>query len=346
MKSRHLLLPSLVTASLAGPAILPGLAQWEEDDPTLDRNRIVVNARFAFNISAEVRTLDTPAANLPPLYNDGYVLADINGGADGKTWNWGYQNAAQIVGDNLNLHYTTGSPLNGTAQSLDGDLQAGFEVVYGRVLGFFNLSRTRKAAWGVEGGFSSLDINLDADSSAEGSITRHTDLYSLGGVVPPQAPYAGTFAGPGPAISLNPFASSAASLPASSAWGSKIDSLLLGFKVGPFLELPLSRRFAVELNAGIAVMDAINSFSFTETTLLAGVPGGPPTRTEEYDQSEWLFGFYGSASVSFKLNYSLSLFLGAQYQNLGDVSIEGGGKAAVLQLGETFELLAGLRASF
>jgi opacity protein-like surface antigen len=351
MKTRRSPLLAGLTLCAAGATLLPGYAQ--DDDITLDRNRLWVNARFAFNISAKVRTVSPPTPSAPPVYDDGFVLADSSGSADGLTWNWGYDRADQIAGTTLNLHRSTGSPRTGIEETLDGDPHAGFELLYGRVLGFFSLSKTRQAAWGISGGFTSLDINLERTSDVSGTVSRQTYAYNLGATIAPTPPYAGTFNGPGPAIGTagTPLAVPAPTAPvnvaATSSQTSQIDALALGLKFGPFLELPVSGRLTISFGAGVAVVDVLNTFRFSESTQLSGVAGGPPrSRSEEYRQDEWLVGFYAGAMVSYALNYSLSVFAGAQYQHLGEATVTGGGKEATLDLGQSYELVVGLRAAF
>ena len=334
-------------ALLAGAAVaLPLHAQ--DDDITIDLNRIWVNARFAFNISAEFRTTSTPPLSTPPRYDDGYVLTDVSGSEDGKTWNWGYQSASQISGDNINFHVTTGSPFTGTSEEKSGDVQAGFEIVYGRVLGFFKLSEKRQVAWGVLGGFGTIDINIDGSATRSGTASRQTYQYSLGGIVPPVAPYSGSYEGPGPVIGVNSTGTSTSDVPLTSSQYVRLDSLALGFRLGPFAEVPLGRGFSLNLSAGVAIADVLNTFTYQETFSLPGAAPGtpPPQQQEEIDHSAWLVGYFGNATLNYALNYNLTVFAGVQYQSLGDIDIPGNGRTATLKLGQVLEAQIGLRASF
>lgn len=342
-RSSNWAVASVSALSLAG---LEAQAQDDFDDPTLDRNRVQVNARFAFNITAEFRNTALPL-NTRPNYDDGFVLPDIGGSADGTTWYWGYTDASQAQGGNLDLHLVGGSPRDGTAEETDAGLQAGFEVLYGRVLGFIDLKGDRKIAWGVQGGFGSLDVNIEEDNTIGGDVVRSGDRYRLGNVTPPVAPYAGTFEGPGPLLSTQYTALPNETVAATSYQNAQLDSLVLGLKLGPFIEVPLSERFSVEVSAGVAAMDVLTTFRYTESLALTGVSGAPPLPYEgDYDDSEWVLGFYGNVTVSYAVNYNLRLFLGAQFTGLDDVTVTGGTKEATLKLGQQFEILAGIRASF
>lgn len=336
----------LVLAFLATSA---GSLAQTDDDFTLDRNRIWAGARFALNVKMDFRSIQTPASATAPTYDDGYVYPDISGSTDGLTWNWGMDTSTQVpLGTDLEMHIVTGSPRDGLTESTREDPQAGFELLYGRVLGFLPVGRDRQMAWGLLGGFGSLDINGELDDTVLGTVRRATYSYSLGGIVAPSQSYHGTEAGPGPTIPLpSPTpAGTSAVVAAASEQRMQMDAMLIGFKLAPFVELPLSDRWVVNVSAGLAAMDAQVTMRFDETITVTGTGGSPATRKEEYQEDTWLLGFYGGARVSYALNYGLSVFVGGQYMHLGDASVAGGGKEATLQMGNGFEVTAGFRASF
>jgi hypothetical protein len=182
--------------------------------------------------------------------------------------------------------------------------------------------------------------------TASGSVDRLSQRYSLGGIIPPLAPYAGTFNGPGPLISANPASTTVSRVPASAAFSAKVDGLLYGFKLGPFVEAPLAKRVSLDLSGGLAAMCAEADFTFTETIGVSAPGGSPAPRTGEAKNSEWLLGFYGNCRLSVALSDSTSVFVGGQYVHLGDVSAGTGGKLATLKAGSTYEVLAGVKFTF
>jgi hypothetical protein len=315
-----------------------------EEDLIQDHNRLSVAARFSFGISAQVRNLSVPQPAAPD-YHDGFVRPDINGSADGKTWYWGYQADNQIVGDDLQMHTATGSPSDGQASGSGDDLQAGFEVMYGRELGRLTLGK-RRLPWGIEAGVSSLNSKIEIRDTYSGAVSVRTDSYALNGVVPPRAPYSGTYEGPGPLVSAAPHASRTDSVNGTSAVDSRIDSLLVGLKVGPFIEMPLSDRLQVNLSAGVAALATFNDFDFTETVSIPGLPNSALDRSGETSDTGFVVGAYVEASVSYAISEFLSVFVGGQYQYLGDVDFSGGGKEATLELSSAIEAVIGLRTSF
>jgi len=315
-----------------------------EEDLIQDRNRLSVGARFAFGITAQVRNVSA-AQPVAPDYHDGFVRPDINGAADGTTWYWGYQADSQIVGDNLQLHTATSSPSDGQISESGDDLQAGFEVMYGRELGRLTLGK-RRLPWGVEAGVSSLNPKIAVRDSYSGMVSVRTDSYALNGIVPPRAPYSGTFDGPGPLISSTAHNSRLDSVPASSEVDATIDSLLVGLKAGAFIEMPLSERLQLNLSAGVAALAAFNDFNFEETVTVTGIPSSALNQTGEESDSTFVFGGYAEVSVSYAMTEFLSLYVGGQYQYLGDVEVSGGGKEATIGLSNAFEAVIGLRTSF
>src|SRR5436305_7582097 len=166
-------------------------------DHDLDtKNRYYIGPRLHFNVTAKLQNLPSPAAT-GPQYDDGYVDEDISKNAGGKTWNWGYSFTNQIFGASpnreLELHGAD-SPRDGTVDHLGGDPQIGFEMGYGRE--FWRFGRDEyPIRVGFEFGFSASEIGIDARNTVTGPVTRISDRYSLGSVVPPNPPYSGSFEG-------------------------------------------------------------------------------------------------------------------------------------------------------
>lgn len=333
------------TAAAAG-AFTKAAAQ--DIELSLDPNRIYVAARFSLNVSASLKNLPI-APNAPLDYDDGFVRPDISGNTGGLTWNWGYQSASQLTdalpGGSLSLNYVVSSPRDLTTQSLDSDLAAGFEIGYGRQLGLISIGRDRSIVWGAQAGFGSLDVNLDGTSLITGSAARVTDEYNLGGMIPPVAPYAGTFEGPGPLLP-SAFASSVTNYPsATSSQTAQLDAMVLGFKLGPFIEVPVHKRLSIQAGAGVAVMDVLAELTCHESLGIDGM-SAPLKYYYNYEHDEWVFGFYANVGLGWAINDTLTVFVGAQYMGIDDVTVQGGGREATLELSGSVEIIAGIRASF
>lgn len=341
----HRLFPgaALPAACWLGP--LMAAAQVSSEDPSILKNRLTVGARFGFGITAEVQNR-APVAPTGTIYEDGFVLPDVNGGAGGQTWNWGYNAASQVNPPFLDFHQTAGSPHTGSASTLDGDPQGGFEVLYGRELKRWVKPGRGPIVLGLEGGFGSLDLQLQAVNSLGGPVNRRTDRYGLGTMTPPPAPYTGAYAAPGPLLPLTPGTSLNDVVNAQAELDTRLRSLVLGFKLGPFLELPIYQKLSARVSAGGAFMAALSELESTET-LIDGAGGGLlTTRVERQDGEEWVFGFYGQAALEYAFTDYFRFYLGGQYQYLDSVSLTSSRQTAVLSLDGGYELITGLRLSF
>lgn len=336
--------PTLLCLAGAAGALAADPPEPFQEDLIQDRNRLSVAARFSFGISAQVRHLAAPQSTGPD-YHDGFVRPDINAGADGQTWYWSYLSEAQVVGDSLEMHTVTGLPSDGRTSESGEDVEAGFEVLYGRELGRFNLGR-RRAVWGIEAGISSLNPKLETSDRFTGMVSVRTDSFRLNSIVPPNAPYTGTFQGPGPLLDLNPYASRLDSVSATSNVETALDALLVGIKAGPFLEIPLSDRLQLNLSAGVAGLAAFTDFEFEETASVPGIPDATLTRTGEESETSFEVGGYAQLALSYAVTDFLQLFVGGQYLFLGDVEVSGGGKEATIEFSGAFEAVVGLRTSF
>lgn len=325
------------------------------DDPTFDYNRFNVGTRFFFNISAEIQNGAVPALT-GPVYDDGSVQTDISGNAGGQTWNWSFEDNNQLVGynpallngGNLELHATT-SPRDGWTDEVSDDPEWGFDLTYGRVLGTFKVGR-RKGGWGVEGGFGSTDLELRGNDGRAGTVNRQAYQFTLNpGVLYPQAPYAGTFAGPGPLVGAAP-APLAPPVPlaATSSQYTQIDGLFYGLHVGPFVEIPLFSRLALTLAGGGAVTHAEADVTVQESFSLPGgtVGTAPRMRTSSGSDDDWLVGAYGEVRLAVDLGNTVSAYLGGQYQILDDFQVLAGSKRVTIKLSESFAALAGLSFRF
>ncbi len=315
-----------------------------ERDLVQDRHRLSIAARFSFGISARVNF-----TALPPLaegnYHDGFVRPDSNGGADGQTWHWSYVSDSQIVGDVLELHRVTALPSDERTAGADDGVQAGFEVLYGRELGRFNVGRQR-ATWGLEAGISSLNPKLETRDTFRGLATVLADRFALGEMVPPLAPYTGTVEGPGPLLGLEPADSRLDQVSAVSETRAELDALLVGLKLGPFLEVPLGRKFQLHLGAGVAALATFGDFTWTEQPRVPGIEDALLRRRASDSDTGFEVGGYAQAGISWAATDFLSLYAGGQYQYLGDLTLRAGGREARLEFSGAFELVAGLRTSF
>lgn len=385
---RSLVIASALAAS-AAPAQPtspdnPSRIRVEADTP-VSPNRFGLNYRMGFNISAKFKSLGGyPTLSNPGLtpdgqpwnYDNGYVLEDKQGNASSLTWNWGYSGLpsstglprrdAQLSPDGQFL-FLSRSSASADVSSGDNqsDPQSGLELTYNRELG-----RSGKTSWGLEGAANYMNVSIRDNRTLYGSVTRQTDAYAFPPnpappptyVTPPDPPYYGDFNGPvpggptRPVISQTPTAGQGFStiVPdgVTIAGERKFQANVYGFRVGPYLEIPLSKKVALSLSGGLAVVSVSSQFSFNETVTIPGIPISGPgqnnvaTHSGSGSHSGLLFGGYASGSFSYAFNKAWSAALGAQYQNVGRLSQQVGSKQAELDLSKTIFVTVGVGYSF
>lgn len=145
-------------------------------------------------------------------YDDGYVFRDgSTESVDGSTWYWGYDSPSQVQGDELVYHATGFQSIRGdianapnagpsTKDTLGGvapHLQ--FDAMSPHYLGPFRIGFTAGVDI-VKVDQSLAFSNFSASQSRSDYVLNYVDRYDLDGVIPPGAPYEGSFDGPGPLI--------------------------------------------------------------------------------------------------------------------------------------------------
>ena len=353
--SIHLVLPVALLATL------PALAQSPSDDaasvPNLDvvaapsPNRLGLSYRAGFNAPVTFRNVaPIPAPTLArytpdgDLYNydNGYVLTDSSGNAMGYTRYWGYDNANQVSGNGtIVMQRSVSVEATSSSDSYD-NLMSGFELTYDREL-------IRKTSWrgGLEGAFGYTYMSVQDDATEPASVTRVDDVYSfpLGGatVVPP-APYTGRMSSPGPVLVASPSSSTTVVAQDASISGQRdFSANLFGFKVGPYVEVPLSKSIAVTLSGGFALVYVSSDFSFNQT-VTQGANSAPYVGSGSH--SDWLPGGYVAGNISVALSDRWALVGGAQFQDVGRYTQTVNGMEATLDLSKTIFVTLGLTYSF
>jgi len=116
-----------------------------------------------------------------------------------------------------------------------------------------------------------------------------------------------------------------------------------GFRLGPYLEIPLCQRVAVELGAGLAVGVVDSEFTYSDRVTMAGVTS---TQGGGDSSSDVLAGAYGQVQLAWQFSRRVSLATGAQFQYLPDFKQQAGPKEAQLELGQSVFYTLGLRLHF
>lgn len=250
--------------------LLPCALYAQEAEPA---NRVNFGLRLPFNIgvrfsgpsgfAAQANPGPATGAGINREYDDGYVRVDGDGNAAGLTWYWGYQNASQLPGDGtLRLHSADVSP-SGTLSRTTDDPALGSEISWERRL--FTSDRL-KAGFTLAFNYSDAEIR-DTQSILSGTHVI-TDVYFLGGIVPPGDvsqggyQYRGAANVPGPVIGETPMRREFSDQPGGAVTTGyrSPDLSLWGWRLGPWLEFPISKSLSLVAVGGVAGPLRIASF--------------------------------------------------------------------------------------
>jgi hypothetical protein len=306
-------------------------------------NRLSIGPQFTFNYKANFQST---ASNFNPgpatgganhTYDDGYVLVDASGNFGGLTTNWGYINPTQVVGAGLANGMEFRSIQPSGSSSVEDDPQYGFEIIYQRVLSA--LSETSPGIWGFQVGFSYTDLDLDGNDRGTTPVT--IDTYPLNGVLPPPAPYNGTFVGPGTLLGDTPVRTLGS---AALIRDQKLSGHLFNFRLGPFAEWEVTPKLSVSASAGLTLAPTKLEYDYSETVTLSS---GPSFASSGHaSTTKLLYGGYVDARLRYDFNESWGAYVGAQFQSLNSLQQSAGGRSAKFDPGATIALSAGITWQF
>jgi hypothetical protein len=340
-------------ALAAGTFALAGLATpfaARAADPLLEEHEpsgwfVRADAMARFNIKAAISAVP-PTISGPGAYDDGFVQPDIGGSESGRTWNWGYQSGSQINEGVLTLSRIDGVPNIGRNDVRADDPTLGGELVVGYDVIDFKVGK-KPARFGFEAGYSYTTFSLDQSIAAVGTAIRTVDTFSLGGIVPPVAPYAGTPQGPGPLIGLNPSSHTTFSSPASAAFQGVLDSTLHGIRFGPWFEVSLTKRLWAGIGVGYSSVYADVSLDYRQAVVYdnPAIPTPSPV-TGTVSQARWRPGAYAELRLLYQFTHQLGVFVGGDYQYNSKYTFDDQGIRVELDLGSTYSGKAGVIFSF
>jgi hypothetical protein len=297
-------------------------------------NRFGLSYRMGLNVQASFINHGAPGLPGGPSvtglsYSDGFVRPNSQPNDLNLSWNWGYQSSKQVVGDNIVM---TSSQAGTYSSGKDDAPYNGVELSYNRRFGLWG-----KWRWGLEAAVNYTSISIHDNSTPAASVLT-ADAFSLGGSVPPATvPYAGTPDGPGVLISETPTR-------ALMKINSSLDTRLLGFRFGPYFELPIDNKWAMAFSGGLALGWADSDFNYSQTVTVDGVSS--TTQSASGSKSELLPGWYVSGLVSYKLSEKIGVFGGVQFQGLSDQHVQAGDKEVKLDLSKSIFINVGLSFSF
>ena len=328
------LVGGLFAANLQAADAPPDYSNWFSAGP-----------QFGLNLNVRFKNLGNlnfagPAASVGgnQTYEDGYVHVDSSGNAGGLTWNWGYQNTSQVQGNTLTMHRTSAAVDEvGTVKQND-DPHAGFDLAFGHRLG-----TVLGGTWGLQAAFDFTDILINDNHPRTGTGTLISDAFSLGGIIPPQAPYSGSFNGPGPLLGDTP-TETMTSYTVPITGQRTLDAQIYVLRAGPYCDFLFGKRWSGRLGGGLAMAVADTKYSFNETITIGS--GRVVNNAGSSSGAEFQAGGYLEGKLLFALTHRTSLFAGAQYEYLGSFSRTAGNEQAQLDMSSAVSVLFGVQWSF
>ncbi len=351
MKEQFPAMQCIVFAILVGATSAAAQSPGETSNPAFDSVRVEISYRGALNVSAKFKNLGSfPQQSNPGpsigggvdrFYDDGFNRVDASGNSGGLTSFWGYQHARQVPG-NDRIVMNSSSITSGTTSAEESrDPQQGFEITCNIPVG-----RIGRWQWGLEGAFGISDLTFRDDRILSGNVARISDAFALNGITPPVPPYSGPYNGPGSLIGASPTRTTA-SIPGGAmiAGQRKLDAVLYELRLGPYIEVPLSKRLSFSLSGGAAVARVESTFEFSETAAMADI-GTTLSVSGRDSDGEFLFGGFVGAKLSVAVTEYLSILTGVQYQYLPDFFQSANNRKAGLDLGKSIFFTAGVGFTF
>lgn len=281
-------------------------------------------------------------------YDDGFVHVDSSGNFGGETWNWGYQNSSQHdpSGQGSVSFSQTNSLANASAKE-EGGGEAGFEAFAYFDMGkvdFLQLNQD-KASWGFRGGLQYARVNVDNSNLLASGIIRTIDTFGLNGNILPQAPYSGSYGGPGPLLGDSPSRETVIGGGQALVAGSReLDVHLTVLNFGPYLEIPVTERFDLFAEAGISLGIASGDYDFMSSTSIAGL--GTQVSSGSDSATRFLPGAYAGLTGAFRINDQWSLLASGRYQYMKPFELGANGSSADLSFDSAFVVSLGVLVSF
>lgn len=262
-------------------------------------------------VSKDARTVADPSGRMVPIT------------PDGRTNTWEYTSSTQVLtGDKTGLIAMHSYTADGTDLSMhqkDPKGSFGVELALERDIGNLLNSRLK---WGVVAGVSINQFSSTTSALTSATITTLTDYYSLGGQIPPTAPYtAPQFAGStdisvllGNTVLAREQSTSSSTSAVLTNW--RLRGAFMTFRAGPTLFLPIGTRFSANFSAGAVIVYSGSSYEATE--VFTPATGDTVTNVTSDGESTLLPGFYVDASLQWTMTETSGLYVGGIYQSSGD----------------------------
>jgi hypothetical protein len=332
--------------------------------------RYVSGAKTSFSGRGSLPSPENPGAargaNLQRVYHDGAVQPDARTASrldssgnpiidpqtnnpvfdpiapDGRTNSWNYTSASQLTAYPGYVAFNSYSAVidDPTVRQKKSESSSGMDIAVSRDMGKLFGGRV---PWTLTAGLALGDISANTADQVRASITTITDLYSLFGQVPPDAPYTSpssattnvvdanggavlnddgsartvtndtsVLIGNEPAARLGP-TSAFDNSSVTNSW--KVKGAYYTFRAGPTVTLPVTSRLKATVSVGAAMVYSGTSYTVTQTFTPAS--GADIADTSSSNVYKLLPGYYADATVQFDLTERTGFYAGAILQSAG-----------------------------
>lgn len=295
--------------------------------------RDISGVKAGFGAKGFLASVDPGATDPGHLrnYHDGFVgpdarmVTDPSGrnvpiAPDGRTNTWQFKSDSQVDPRGyMMMHSYTAQVTDESIHSKDPKGSYGVELALDRDLGRLFKGRVH---WGVVAGLSINQFSSTTSATTAANVTTQTDYYSLGGQIPPAAPYtAPNFNGAadisvllGLDVLLRQTNTAAVADAVLTSW--HLRGAYMTFRAGPTLSIPIGARFSANISAGAVLVYAGSTTDIVQNFRPA--TGDEIVQANSDGASALLPGFYVDANVQWDMTENAGLYLGGVYQNSGD----------------------------
>ena len=343
---------------LTGMVLFGTAVSAEQDKYTYlnSTNRLTLSLRFGLNIHSSFKGIGgglIPGSTPNGQYDDGYVFPDDRA-IIGLTGYWGYDDSTPIasggkqydaVADTIAFH-------NSTVTGIESDNSKpypGVELTYDRQFGG-EKENWHGMTYGLEGAINYLRISFRDNNAFGATVSTVTTVYQLPGTTPPPAspgaPFQGTFDGSGYSQLEVPFINqSTAVIPGATLLAQdKFDGDLWGFRLGPYVDFPLTDNLSLHLSAGLALGLLYDQASWQESLTVPGA--GTSSGSGNGSDFHVLWGGYISLDASYQFDKHWGIEGGVQFEDLGKYKHNFAGREVDLNLSRSVFVQVGVSYSF
>jgi len=365
------------TIPLTGAVLFTTAVSAEQDINTYlqSTNHVTLSLRFGLNIHASFKGMGngfflpgsipgngqlTPVGD-PYNYVNGYVYPNGNETTVlGVSGYYGFISENQVntpqalalgILQSVSFYNQTVTGIPSETSGDNHDSNPGFVLTYDCELG-------KKENWcnlhyGIEGAVNYMKLSLNNSSTSSSTVTTVTTIYQFApGTTAPFSPVLGVPGGAGyNQIGIPPSQGGfypTTTLPASTSSGTflsqdQFSGDLWGFRLGPYLDFPMSEKWSLHLSGGLAV-GLLDDNEAWQQSLNTGA--GTFTASGQGADFRTLWGYYVSLDAAYQINKRWGVEGGVQYEDIGQYSHSFSGRTVQLDLSQSLFVQVGVSYSF